>query len=327
MSNIISHETATIHYVDFNAGTEIKNIKIVKEDDFVFCDAGSIIRALELKDHKSGKYKTYHYIRGLIRTNPEEVYKVNKEEKPDFFTEEELEDARYKEKYFITEHGLLFLLMKMNNKKAKEFQRWIVKDVLESIKRFGRYDPENCSLEDLRPKMKNSEEEALQLSKKNSVFVEAAHVFREYYELAKDVIGLDAQSAKLRANQFAVTQLGIDILGGLGVKMISSRQERLYNTSDLFLPFQLGGARGNIVLMHMGLQTRERDHRGTKWLYSLTEEGKKWARYTDVPRVTRSDGTITKQILWYESLRGEIEKYLNEEDDAADIDTKVRLLD
>lgn len=44
---------------------------------------------------------------------------------------------------FLTEPGLYYLVMRSTKKSAKDFQEWVVEDVLPSIRRTGKYEMDN----------------------------------------------------------------------------------------------------------------------------------------------------------------------------------------
>lgn len=64
---------------------------------------------------------------------------------------------------FLTEAGLYKLIMRSNKPSAEAFQKWVVKDVLPSIRKTGGYNMNNKMLSDMYERMMMLQEDMIKL--------------------------------------------------------------------------------------------------------------------------------------------------------------------
>lgn len=64
---------------------------------------------------------------------------------------------------FLTEAGLYKLIMRSNKPSAEAFQKWVVKDVLPSIRKTGGYNMNNKMLSDMYERMMLLQEDMIKL--------------------------------------------------------------------------------------------------------------------------------------------------------------------
>lgn len=291
-----------IHWLDFAASDKVifQGVKVIEVDKLLYCDAACLVRAMKLRG-KTSQYTKY--------LDKESKLTLSKEEYPDFFTEDEHRDNRFQEKVFLTEDGMYDMIVKSRTPEGKAFKKWLLQEVIPSIRRYGKYDPHgNKELAPPRKTVMEIKEDEVSQSAK--LLESSAVVFSVLKKVAGEML-LPENQAILRASEGTYRETGVDFRKLLGFpKLISQHQDTMLNVTELFQPFKVSPKYGNIILCILGLQTRTPDHRGKKWLYFLTEKGKQYGVHHDVPRVERSDSTTTYQIRWRSALRSDIEKYL-----------------
>jgi hypothetical protein len=100
---------------------------------------------------------------------------------------------------------------------------------------------------------------------------------------------------------------GVDVLELAGVKrLVNEAQELNYTPTELGNRFGMNARDINKLLAECGLQRNVEYAKGKK-RWELLPEGKPFAVITDTPK-KHSDGKPVQQILWKESVLGELKK-------------------
>ena len=178
----------------------------------------------------------------------------------------------------IPEADVYSLIFKSKLKGAKKFKRWVVTEVLPSIRRYGAYIAGENDFS-LFPNILPAHDAAIKLAK---------------------IYGYKGNQAVLTANKMLKRAHGVDVQELMGgANLLSDKNEKLLT------PTQIGKLVGesaisvNKILRGLGLQKQIHTFSGKKE-YKITSRGKEYATYLDVGK-EHSDGTPIQQIKWYES--------------------------
>jgi len=135
----------------------------------------------------------------------------------------------------------------------------------------------------------------------------------EHAQLNKElmaIFGIDGNMQTLALNNAMQKEFGVNLLETWGMDggLKAQKQEQLYTVTELAKKLGVSRTSINPILVKLGLQTSERDHK-EQIKYKLTEKGREHGIYLDVGK-QRSDGTPIRQIKWYESIIDEIKSHL-----------------
>lgn len=120
-------------------------------------------------------------------------------------------------------------------------------------------------------------------------------------------LGLDGNQAAISANRMVQQTIGVDLMELAGVKrLVNEAQELNYTPTELGNRFGMNARDINKLLAECGLQRYVEYTKGKK-RWELLPEGKPFAIITDTPK-RHSDGKPVQQILWKESVLGELKR-------------------
>lgn len=120
-------------------------------------------------------------------------------------------------------------------------------------------------------------------------------------------LGLEGNQARIAANRMVKETIGLDLLELSGVKrLVNEAQELNYTPTELGNRFGMNARDINKLLAECGLQRHVEYAKGKK-RWELLPEGKPFAIITDTPK-RHSDGKPVQQILWKESVLGELKR-------------------
>lgn len=205
--------------------------------------------------------------------------------------------GRTQKKSCLTESGLFSLILRSKKTEAKEFKRWVTKELLPSIRKTGGYH----------------QNKAVQISKKPKPLTirQKATEFKGAMVLAK-LVGLDGNQALLGANRAMEANYGVDILSEMGVpKQIPTPDNEVTLTPTalgMALEKQTGEAwsaqRVNKWLFKNNYQYRNGDG---NW-HPTENTGGNYAVIVDTNKA-HSNGT-TQQLKWKESILEQIKTHI-----------------
>lgn len=136
------------------------------------------------------------------------------------------------------------------------------------------------------------------------------HVVADNLDAAKRIacaLGLEGNQALLSAGRMVREATGVDVLELAGVKrLVNEAQELNYTPTELGNRFGMNARDINKLLAECGLQRHVEYAKGKK-RWELLPEGKPFSVITDTPK-KHSDGKPVQQILWKESVLGELKK-------------------
>ena len=200
----------------------------------------------------------------------------------------------------VSESGLYALIFKSRKPEAKEFRKWVTKEVLPQIRKTGRYEarPQAPALPSSPPPLPLSEEIMARSLKAN-------------YEMAL-LFGLEGNQALLAADKAVRKLHNMSPAVHLQIELKSPDNEALIIATEIgkrldppMLPKFV-----NLTLKHMGFLERV-EYKANKFDWRLTEKGKEYGTYLDVGK-EHSDGTPVQQIKWKESVVPLLSSYLDE---------------
>ena len=120
-------------------------------------------------------------------------------------------------------------------------------------------------------------------------------------------LGLEGNQAILSANRMVMGTIGVDVMQLAGVtRLLNEAQELNYTPTELGTKFDMSGMAMNKLLAECGLQ-RNFEYKKGKRRWELLPEGKPFAIILDTAK-KHSDGKPVQQILWKESVLGELRK-------------------
>lgn len=181
----------------------------------------------------------------------------------------------------INESGLYSSIMGSRKPEAKKFKKWVTSEVLPSIRKTGGYQAP--------PKTESEQQKPVSL-------VPAQREFKAALSLAK-MFGFEGNQALLSANMAVKKTLDIDVIQYLGAQIISDKQGRFYNPTDIgHMAGNLSGMVTNKRLEEQGFQTK--NERGD-WV--PTEKGKPFSMFIDTTK-RHHNGTPIKQLVWLETI-------------------------
>ena len=205
-----------------------------------------------------------------------------------------------REMTIVSESGLYALVFKSRKPEAKEFRKWVTKEVLPQIRKTGRYEarPQTPALPSSPPPLPLSEEIMARSLKAN-------------YEMAL-LFGLEGNQALLAADKAVRKLHNMSPAVHLQIELKSPDNEALIIATEIgkrldppMLPKFV-----NLTLKHMGFLERV-EYKANKFDWRLTEKGKEYGTYLDVGK-EHSDGTPVQQIKWKESVVPLLSLYLDE---------------
>lgn len=136
--------------------------------------------------------------------------------------------------------------------------------------------------------------------------VVAADNFSAAKRIALD-IGLEGNQALLSANRMVKQSIGVDVLELAGTpKLINQAQELSFTPTELATRFNMTAREMNKLLAECGLQHSVEYRKGKK-RWELLPEGRAFAVLVDTAK-KHSDGAPVTQILWKESVLGELKR-------------------
>lgn len=119
--------------------------------------------------------------------------------------------------------------------------------------------------------------------------------------------GLAGNQATISANRMVKQTIGLDLMELAGVqRLVNESQELNYTPTELGTRFGMGARDIKKLLAECGLQRSVEYAKGKK-RWELLPEGKPFAVITDTPK-RHSDGKPVQQILWKESVLGELRR-------------------
>lgn len=135
-------------------------------------------------------------------------------------------------------------------------------------------------------------------------------VAADNFDAARRIVqgfGLEGNQATLSANRMVKETIGLDLMELAGIKrLVNEAQELNYTPTELGSRFDMTANQMNKLLAECGLQRHVEYAKGKK-RWELLPEGKPFAVITDTPK-KHSDGKPVQQILWKESVLGELKK-------------------
>ena len=180
----------------------------------------------------------------------------------------------------ISESGLYGLIGKSRKEEAKQFQRWVRKEVLPTIRKTGKYETQG----------------------KKSNAVKAPSRAKVAQDLAANlkiakIFGLEGNQAMLSANLMTSKQYpGVNLLIESEIELISKDQEQYLTVSEI--GHKNGGLSGNQVnqmLRSAGFQEETRGQKN-RLVWVVNDEGKKYCQLLDTGK-KHNDAPIM-QIKW-----------------------------
>jgi len=172
---------------------------------------------------------------------------------------------------------------------------------------LSRNTPEVVQLKlDLTVAFRNARQVATQPT---SNMLSHARVNKELMSL----FGIESNMQTLALNNAMQKEFGVNLLDtwGMDAGLKAERQEQLYTITELAKKLGVSRTAINPILIELGLQTGERDHK-EQIKYKLTDKGYEYGVYLDVGK-QRSDGTPIRQIKWYDSAIEMIKSHLESE--------------
>ena len=194
----------------------------------------------------------------------------------------------------VSESGLYALVFKSRKPEAKEFRKWVTKEVLPQIRKTGRYEVKVPSSLAKMPEVRDD--------------------FLSLKDIA-EACGYVGNQALLAANKGVKHLHGLSPLALLEIELKSPDNEALIIATEIGKRLEPPKSAKfvNLALANFGLQEKVECKQG-RFEWRLTEEGKEYGTYLDTGK-KYSDGTPVQQIKWKESVIPKIEKLLDEDDD------------
>jgi prophage antirepressor-like protein len=191
---------------------------------------------------------------------------------------------------YLTEAGVYELmgtvrLRKQNEyyERIKAFRKWIYSEVLVSIRKTGKYDPQEHQ----------SPAVATQLGEKKAVL-------KECIEIAQ-LMGFEGNQVLLTANKGVKHYLGCDLMAEFALALPSPDNATLLTPTQIAKLWESHSGQKKIHqnvnqrLHELGMQVR------FDGVWRLTDKGKQHGVYLDVNKAY-SDGTPVQQVKWKESV-------------------------
>lgn len=170
----------------------------------------------------------------------------------------------------VSEAGLYASILASQKEEAKRFKRWVMHDVLPSIRQTGSY---------VAP------------SAKAQSALEPAKEFKALFSVAK-LIGLDKNAAAISANQAVAHLTGTNILALLGHTHLETPEQQQYFTpTELGEQINLSARKVNLLLAEAGFQAK----RGEVW--EVMDAGREFAKIYDTGK-KHGSGVPIQQIKW-----------------------------
>ena len=177
----------------------------------------------------------------------------------------------------INESGLYALIFGSTKDSAKQFKRWVTRDVLPAIRKTGSYTA---------PSAPTPTASAIAPTKE----------FRALFGIAR-LVGMDKGAAAISANQAVAKITGTNLLGLLGHTHLEAENQQ----SMFFTPTELGerigvsGRKVNMLLAEAGLQAKKGEH----WVPLTAAEG--FCRIMDTGK-RHGDGAMIQQVKWSDGV-------------------------
>jgi prophage antirepressor-like protein len=180
----------------------------------------------------------------------------------------------------VNEAGLYSLILKSRKPEAKDFKRWVTREVLPQIRRTGSY----------KAKTLRMAEDSERLA-----------IMQDEYEAAKRLArscGIDDDNQVLLAADNAMQKwYGVSILETLGRKQLPAANQNVHMTpTDIGKEIGKSASQTNKLLASHDLQFR---HANGHW--EATEEGRKYSVRLDTGK-RHSNGTPITQLKWFSSV-------------------------
>lgn len=170
---------------------------------------------------------------------------------------------------FVNEFGLYELIFTSRKEEAKKFKKWVVTEVLPSIRKTGSYSF-------------------------NQPIDKAQVTFNALKKVSED-FGLVGNQALLSANKATKMITGYDFQSILQIELKNVKQERWLTPTQLGKHFNLSPQKINKLLESKGFQSK------TNNMWTATIFGKPYSTLLDANK-KHSDGTPINQLKWCESI-------------------------
>lgn len=241
----------------------------------------------------------------------------------------------------VNESGLYQLIFASRKPEAKAFRRWIVHEVLPSIRKTGRYALQAAAL----PNVHQQESATIKLPK-GVTWAKLASAHRAFFRMADDM-GFRGQERVAAVHRAVTRTCGVDI-SGLFAPMATSVKNLPANVSPAvgvetvvpldaeLRPTDLGGLLGgltaqrmNQMLYALGYQTPQSVRGQPDW--KATAKGAPFAVQKYVPRANGIGGSVP-QLFWTATILKDLRAAIDLRPEstrrpAKDDGTQVPLLD
>lgn len=195
--------------------------------------------------------------------------------------------GRLQDTRIISEPDLFRLVMGSNLPAAERFERWVLEEVLPTLRRTGSYSS---------PAVKPA-------PKPTSVLPGPAREFRAAHGIAK-LIGLKGNQATLAANKATLRITGLNMLQTLDAeKLIADDTDPHMTVTEIGSRFGMTAAAVNELLIEEGYQTRHsaKVNGRVRHRYTPTDKGKRYAVLVDMDKAQVA-GKPVQNLEWKASI-------------------------
>lgn len=191
----------------------------------------------------------------------------------------------------IPESDVYSLIFGSSKPDAKEFKRWVVTEVLPSLRKTGTYSLPSAGE---------------QLSEDVKIKNLSIDYFKKSLEFTSLIFD-DSNVAMIAANKMVMRESNINLLELAGAtSLIAAKQEAIYNPTEIEKLLSLKARTANRILIELGFQTKGNTSSNP---YVLTELGKQYARYGEVS-TNSSKSFQVMNIKWFETVIPVIKEYV-----------------
>lgn len=191
----------------------------------------------------------------------------------------------------IPESDVYSLIFGSSKPDAKEFKRWVVTEVLPSLRKTGTYSLPSAGE---------------QLSEDVKIKNLSIDYFKKSLEFTSLIFD-DSNVAMIAANKMVMRESNINLLELAGAtSLIAAKQEAIYNPTEIEKLLGLKARTANKILIELGFQTKGNTSSNP---YVLTESGKQYARYGEVS-TNSSKSFQVMNIKWFETVIPVIKEYV-----------------